>query len=159
MLTTDTSVSSAAMRVGYQTSCVALLFWVGCAGELENPERFALVQCDDPVEFVAATCVNANCHMAATGTVDLMASDPAMVLVDQEPPLCLGQKYIDSANPAASFILNKLTATPACGAQMPFLGRPLNAAQQACVASYVNLILGISPDAGVDAAVDAAANP
>lgn len=142
------------MRVGHQASWVALLLWVGCAGELENPERFAGAQCDDPVAFVAASCVNAGCHTAGTGTVDLMASDPAMVLVDVEAPSCVGQKYIDSANPAASFILNKLTATPVCGQPMPFLGEPLNAAQQACVGAYVNLVLGISPDAGMAGATN-----
>lgn len=156
------------MRVGSHILAVVLCAAgqvLGCAGDLQQPERFALGEADcanDPVGFVRQTCTDATCHQPdnTQQTVDLVSPGYRARLVDVRPSLCTSQLLIDSANPANSFLLDKLNTRPTCGAQMPFFRPPLSSRQRACVATFVDLVLSGAADAdgGIDAGVDAGAD-
>jgi hypothetical protein len=80
--------------------------------------------CDAPtlVFQVADTqggCNGSTCH-AGIFPPDLILEGVAGRLRDAPAALCPQVKYIDSANIENSLILTKLTATPTCGAPMPF---------------------------------------
>lgn len=150
-------------------ACVLVLsLLAGCAGELERPERFALGgPCDDPLAFVHESCTDnaAGCHVPGNqlGTVDLLSPGIAERLLDKPPGLaCEGQVLIDSNDPTASFILDKLKPMPRCGGQMPFFRAPLSERNVACVKAFVDQVVDgtIETDASVepsaDASVDAA---
>jgi hypothetical protein len=60
---------------------------------------------------------------------------------------CASEKYIDSANPANSYMLKKIneampmcTATGTASLQMPFGLPPLDATKKACVTDWVNAV-------------------
>lgn len=131
-----------------------------CAGELEHPERFALgVPCEDPAAFVRDTCGMEGCHVPGNllGTVDLVSPGVAERLIDQDTLMCEGELLVDSNDPARSFLLDKMNAIPRCGAQMPFLGVPLNARERACVTAFVEQLVPTVP--GSDAStMDASAD-
>jgi len=116
----------------------------GCAGKLEDPQRFAAANCDDPTAFVAASCGVDGCHVAGNllNIVDLNSPGLAARLVNQPPLMCAnGGSLIDSADRTQSFLLDKLATVPKCGESMPFLRPPLSASEKACVAKFVDQML------------------
>lgn len=125
-------------------STLSSAFAAGCAGKLEDPQRFATNACDDPPAYVAATCGIPGCHVAGNllNTVDLVSPGLSSRLVDQSTAMCPdGGVLIDSADRTQSLLLDKLNPTPKCGEPMPFLRPPLSASDKACVAKFVDQML------------------
>jgi hypothetical protein len=132
----------------------ALVFTVllaGCAGELENPERFA--NCPPGfVEQLFQTRCAGMCHDADTpeAGLDLVSADVQARLIDvpSGTPFCEGRVMIDStapADPNVHLIIDKLQETPSCGSRMPFGAEALTTAEIECVRRWVDETLGVSP--------------
>lgn len=114
-----------------------------------------------------ATIINANgtgckaCHGTAVklaGTLDLETPGYTARLKDKPAehagvtagsPCPMGDKLIDSANPAESWLLKKVTNMQGtCGTVMPLSGA-LSATDQMCFTTYVNCVAGgATPAAG-----------
>ena len=107
-----------------------------------------------------ASCASLGCHNAP-GTIapqaglDLASPNVAARLVDQpashvgaspDTGCVTGQKLIDRATPAASWLMLKLT-TPSsaltCGSPMP-IGLPLKADELKCIQDYINAVAAAS---------------
>jgi len=123
-----------------------LLASSGCAGDLENPERFldggqqssTCVGVDVVVDILEASCAASGCHAAYAPNVapDLASPGIAARLVDVTSQGCADQVLIDSANPQGSYFLEKLRPDPSCGIQMP-LGGTLSEDDIDCVEQWV----------------------
>jgi hypothetical protein len=120
------------------------LLLAGCPGSLQDPDRFrgegGTGTCDVEQLFMD-TCTGTGCHGAGTPAagVDLVTAGVAARLVDAPASTtCPGRVEIDSADPANSLILEKVSeAMPSCGAAMPFLGEMLTPEEIACVEEWV----------------------
>jgi hypothetical protein len=123
----------------------------GCAGELENPERFA--NCPPGfVEQLFQTRCAGMCHDADTpeAGLDLVSADVQARLIDvpSGTPFCEGRVMIDStvpADPNVHLIIDKLQETPSCGSRMPFGAEALTTSEIECVRRWVDESLGVSP--------------
>jgi hypothetical protein len=116
----------------------------GCPGKLDDPGRFSLsfTQCEANVNTLfAKTCAVSGCHSAADRTQNLDLESPnvasRLVGVSSTGIGCTGV-LVDPKNPAQSFFYQKLTASPPCGSQMPFLGRPLGATELQCMQIWLS---------------------
>lgn len=128
--------------------CVAL---AGCAAPLEDPERFtggsvggpdaapAPQDCADDIEteVLAVQCTGVVCHSAANPAAELDLESPNLAarVVGVASSTCDGHVLVDPDDVDASFLLNKLTAQPACGDRMP-LGGALPDDVQACIRAW-----------------------
>lgn len=120
----------------------------GCAGELENPERFdstdAQVDVCESIDVVtdilgSDTCSNAGCHDAdnPSAGLDLLSPGLAQRLVNVASQGCSDRVLVDMAAPQASYLLESLKPAPGCGSQMPF-GRPaLSGEEIECVRLWI----------------------
>jgi hypothetical protein len=133
------------------------LLWLvlmGCADAAKmRPVVHLDAGCENPSQFVAWTCGAEDCHEPSNpaGVADFVSPGVAERLIDQPPMDCAGHLLIDSAHPAASLLLNKITGNPVCGMQMPFMRPALTAAEAACVTAFVDELLSARPhdvDAG-----------
>ncbi|MBL4632435.1 MAG: hypothetical protein JKY56_01110 [Kofleriaceae bacterium] len=120
---------------------VALLLLTGCAGEFDNPEEYRAAKnhtCADTLTLLETTCGTVGCHSSMGGAagVDLQSSDIVGRLAEQASS-CGELVIIDSANPRASLLLNKLGATPTCGQTMPLGGTALTAVEIACIEDFL----------------------
>jgi len=109
--------------------------------------------CDAPtlvfnVPDTMGGCQGALCHQNVFPP-ELHTPGVAARLLDINAALCPNTvtpipKYIDSANPANSFILNKVQAAmPTCGAPMPYMpNTALSAEKLACLVEWVNSVAG-----------------
>lgn len=102
--------------------------------------------CDAPtmvfnVPDTQGGCQGSACHMGLFPP-ELHTPGVAARLKDVPSGLgCTNQVYIDSANPANSFILNKVQqAMPACAARMPFNLPELSADKLQCLVEWVNSV-------------------
>ena len=133
--------------------CIALLaLLAGCAGTLEDPERFitdaghavADAGCGDRVvaEIFPTSCGGASCHQGSqpSAGLDLVSPNVAARLVDVPGSSCGGRPLIDSANPVDSALLDRLLPEPECGLRMPRALPPLSAEDTACVAQWVQAV-------------------
>ncbi len=127
------------------TSRTALIFasltLVGCAAELREPERFSNVDsCGNVEELLENECGGAGCHASETpaAALDLVSAGVFGRLVDEVgTDNCGNALLVDSGNISGSLLLDKLSAQPSCGAQMP-LGRPaLSQTEVDCIESYL----------------------
>lgn len=115
----------------------------GCAGELENPERFA----DCPPGFVeelfAEKC-GGDCHGAAEpeAGLDLVSPGAGARLVGQASvqEACEGLVIVDPSGDN-SLLVDKLGDAPPCGARMPFGATKLDAAEVECVRRWVDEVV------------------
>ncbi|MBN8232495.1 hypothetical protein JYK02_33765 [Corallococcus macrosporus] len=113
----------------------------GCAGGLDEPERFTGASSCAP-GTTASSIIQAQCYSchstetkASGGGFDLQAAGlPGRLYTTNAT--CNSQPLADSANPSQSFFLKKLTPSPGCGGQMP-LGGSLNAADTACLTEWL----------------------
>jgi len=120
----------------------AILF-LGCPGELENPERFldgGIPQsCPDiPSEIFAKRCAGSICHEGANAAagLDLVAPNLESRLVDVKAQACPGL-LVDPMLPEASLIYQKLLPLPDCGSPMP-IGKPaLSSFEVECVREWI----------------------
>jgi hypothetical protein len=135
-------------RLGPPLAALAALA-VGCAGELENPERFATCPPGYVEQLFQQRCAG-TCHAGASpeAGLDLSRPDPAaMIGLASTTSFCEGQPLIDPAatDPAAHLLLDKLEDQPGCGARMPFGREALTATERECVRRWVDDALGVSP--------------
>lgn len=128
--------------VGLAGACLS-----ACAGGLENPSRFldggGAASCTPGLDVVtdilaSATCSGPGCHAAEAPNVapDLISPGVADRLVNVATAGCTDRFLVDSANPAASYLLESLKPAPGCGSQMP-IGGVLTAEEIACVEEWV----------------------
>lgn len=134
-----------AARRPYRAMLVAaalLATTAGCAGGLDDPDRFTGGTSSCAPGTTATSILQAQCYAChstetkATGAnLDLqMAGLPGRLYTTNAA--CNTKPLADSANPSQSFFLKKLTATPECGARMP-QGGALNAADTACLTEWL----------------------
>jgi hypothetical protein len=127
---------------------------VGCAGELDNPERFAFLAGDGgggashsaPPACVTALfeerCNSSVCHGDGAMMVDLISGGVQDRLIDQQSSdkgECGGRVLVSSTG-ETSLLMEKLT-NPTCGQKMPVVG---NTTQEelACVQAWVDSVSG-----------------
>ncbi|WP_223631712.1 hypothetical protein [Corallococcus sp. EGB] len=115
----------------------------GCAGGLDDPERFTGGTTSSCAPGTTASSILQSqcysCHSTetkATGAnLDLQASGlPGRLYTTNAT--CNTKPLADSANPSQSFFLKKLTANPECGVRMP-QGGALSAADTACLTEWL----------------------
>jgi hypothetical protein len=121
----------------------AAILFLGCPGELENPERFidpnAPQACPDIVqELFVMRCAGSICHEGAEAAagLDLIAPNVESRLIDVKGRDCSGL-LVDPVLPEASLLYQKLLPLPDCGSPMP-LGTPaLNGFELECVREWI----------------------
>lgn len=122
----------------------ALTTTAGCAGSLDDPERFTDggAQSACPPGTTATSILQTQClacHSTASrqGDLDLEAPGLPGRLYTTNSVQCGDERPLaDSNNPANSYFLNKLSPDPACGVRMP-QGGQLSQAQVACLAEWL----------------------
>ena len=153
---------------------VALAFsalGAGCAGTLEDPERFASptgggvapdglprdpTRCPDvAVTVFGARCVNAGCHNADDRTqgLDLQSPDVGTRLMGKRASGGAGF-LIDPEGAAKSVLYRKLTKNPPFGARMPLSGT-LDDGTVACVLAWIDHEVNGDPQGDAGASNDA----
>ncbi|NOJ93568.1 hypothetical protein HMI51_11565 [Corallococcus coralloides] len=145
----DLSANPTAARRPYRAplatlfAAALLATTAGCAGGLDDPDRFTGGTSSCAPGTTGASVIQAQClschstdaNGSAGGGLDLQASGlPGRLYTTNSA--CNTAPLADSANPSQSFFLKKLTASPGCGARMP-LGASLSAADTACVTDWL----------------------
>jgi hypothetical protein len=128
---------------------------IGCAGELENPERFTnprLVsnECNMDViaDVIEPRCGASGCH-SASDSVDLVSDDASRLLsITSTATGCEGAPMIDPQDPTASLIYHKLFPDPSCGLQMPFGADELSDQEKTCILDWVTEVGRMAPMGG-----------
>ena len=126
-------------------ACLAVtVLAAGCAGELEQPERFA--ECPDGyVEFIFHEVCGGACHgdQLPEAGLDLSSNGVAVRVLgtpSQTGGPCAGKLLVDPDapdDPSAHLLLDKLLEEPSCGAPMPPEGDLLNRDQRECVRRWI----------------------
>jgi hypothetical protein len=130
-------------------------YW-GCAGDLQNPERFGFLldgatkenanqgEIPAPPECLTslfeARCGTTGCHAKDSPQIDLVSPGVADRLVDKSSTssMCKDRPFVPTDG-EESLLLRKLEVGPPCGLRMP-LGEPLVAADMACVSGWVKAV-------------------
>ncbi|WP_147451598.1 hypothetical protein [Corallococcus llansteffanensis] len=116
---------------------------VGCAGGLDDPERFtggttgSCAPGTTASSVLQAQCFA--CHSTDSKSIgaglDLQAAGlPGRLYTTTAA--CSPMPIADSANPSESFFLKKLTDSPGCGVKMP-QGGSLSTADTACLTEWL----------------------
>jgi len=87
-----------------------------------------------------ASCDGANCHGAGSGLGNFAESEEdAKSFIGVEGTVTCGGKgpLIDPDNPSASILVQKVTPTKPCGAQMPLTGDKLTDDQISCLQEWI----------------------
>jgi hypothetical protein len=132
-------------------ACALVVAAAACAGELEQPERFASCPPGFVEQLFSARCAG-ECHAggdAAEAALDLVAPGVEARLIGEPSatPFCDGRLLVepDATHPGAHLLLDKLAERPSCGARMPFGGEALTASEVECVRRWIDEALGRSP--------------
>lgn len=120
--------------------------------DVGSDEDGGVAACDVPhTIFVRNGCTSGPCHhtpnrfQASTANLDLMSPCVADRLVNAPSTTCNALPLINAANPAQSFLLNKLESdTPTCGQRMPLSTTPLPPDQLRCVNAWVEAVVKAS---------------
>lgn len=122
---------------------VVLALVAGCAGELENPERFAECAPGFVEQLFMEKCAG-DCHAGVDpeAGLDLVAPGMAQRLMGRASAqeACEGLVIVDPAG-GDSLIVDKLSDSPPCGARMPFGQSKLSAAELECVRRWVDEVV------------------
>ena len=107
----------------------------GCPGNLDRPERFFMDagDCSDVEKLIfIPTCGGAGCHESpgAANNLDLVTPGAAG-RIKAAVSTCQGK-------PMASFLLEKVKASPSCGASMPLGSDPLGPNELKCLEGYLS---------------------
>jgi hypothetical protein len=90
-------------------------------------------------------CQGATCHNNVFPP-ELHSPGVADRLLNVTSTLCSPALFIDPANPANSYILNKVTENPTCGERMPYMPNgPLAADKLQCLTEWVNSVAAGAP--------------
>jgi hypothetical protein len=103
----------------------------GGSGSVSSCDGFAIL---------AANCGTSGCHGEGSNLEDFAASESAArAFIGQPGTLaCSGQgDVIDTADPAESLLIRKLSADAPCGQQMPISGAPLTASEVDCLEDWI----------------------
>jgi hypothetical protein len=142
-----------------------LLLLAGCPGNLEDPQRFegAATDTGPAVPSCLTTIFNGRCGTsvchsgsAPGGDLDLLSPGVASRLINVTADhaqvdmdggtTCVSDKYVDTQNPAASWLLLKLNGGQGtCGLAMPETPPSLTTTQLQCVSDWIN---SVAADAG-----------
>ncbi len=121
----------------------AVAVGVGCAGELEHPERFA----DCPPGFVEQLFMErcaGECHAGAEpeAGLDLVTPGAAqrVLAAPSTQETCEGLVLVDPTG-ENSLLVEKLGVAPPCGARMPFGEAGLDPAEIECVRRWVDEVV------------------
>ena len=97
------------------------------------------------VKIFKDTCGTVGCHAAKQPQVDLVSAGVTSRLVDKKSAsaTCKDRVFI-ATDGKPSLLLQKLTATPPCGAKMPLVGM-LTMANQDCLDQWVMSLGGTVP--------------
>lgn len=125
---------------------LVVILAAGCAGELENPERF--VECAPGyVEQLFATQCAGVCHSGTAPEAGLDLVSPGvearLIAAPSQTPFCEGRVMIDpeAADSDEHLLVDKLLESPSCGSRMPFNAEPLSAADVECVRRWIDDVL------------------
>jgi hypothetical protein len=129
--------------------CVLVALLCGCAGALEDPERFGSAAELDATcsakEMLKVSCAGSACHdsQGPAAGLDLASEGLEGRLVNQSGKGCAQDLLIDTANADSSLLLRKVDPNlTSCGLKMP-LGKPaLTTAELACLAQWVRETAG-----------------
>lgn len=122
----------------------ALLALAGCAGELENPERFTDCPPGQVEQMFQAKCAGANgtgCHSASMPDADLdlvSAGVGERVKGLTSTSMCEGRALVEADPGAQHLMLEKVEDDPTCGSRMPFGEQALSAKEIECVRRWVD---------------------
>lgn len=124
---------------------LVLSFAVGCAGTDAGPAPCP-VSVEDETHPFRTSCVSGTCHdpQKPAGALDLLSPNPEdrMIGIASAHPFCKHRLLIDPANPASSFLLEKISRSdPECGGRMPFGPAPLTEASVACLQKWITTVL------------------
>ncbi len=127
----------------FALAAASCLLFMGCPGELEDPERFldgGIPQsCPDiPNGLFVKSCAGSICHEGANAAagLDLIAPNVESRLVDIPGRDCPGL-LVDPVLPETSLLYQKLLPLPGCGSPMP-IGKPqLNGFELECVREWI----------------------
>lgn len=130
----------------------AMALAAGCAGELEDPGRFANCPPGYVEQLFQTRCAGA-CHDADTpeAGLDLVSADvqARLISVPSTTMFCEGRVMIEpeAADPMEHLIIDKLQERPTCGSRMPFGQEGLSPSEIECVRRWVDEALGaeVSP--------------
>jgi hypothetical protein len=137
-----------------------------CAGELDQPQRFAAavqkytgggggggsgasaVPPACVLQVFKVSCGLAACHARGAAQIDLVSNGVTGRLLAQESrsAICKGRIYM-ATDGTSSLLLDKLTGSPPCGARMP-LGGMISPTDAQCLAAWVSSFGGAELDAG-----------
>ena len=140
-------------RTVMPTICIlgAAILFLGCPGELENPERFldgGIPQsCPDiPNELFVKRCAGSICHEGANPAagLDLISPNVESRLVDVQARDCKGL-LVDPVLPEASLMYEKLLPLPACGSPMPIGKAALSSFELECVREWIATRMPTNP--------------
>lgn len=106
----------------------------GCPGNLDRPERFFMDagDCSDVQKTIfTPTCGGAGCHEnpGAASNLDLVSAGVATRL-KAGTSTC-------QTKPIATYLLEKVKASPSCGARMPLGSDPLGPNELKCLEGYL----------------------
>ena len=128
------------MRPGVAAMAAML---AACAGDLENPERFA----DCPPGFVEQLFMEkcaGECHAGAEPEAGLDLVTPGagqrLMGAPSVQEACEGLSIVDPGG-ENSLLVDKLSDSPPCGARMPFGQTKLDAAEVECVRRWVDEVV------------------
>jgi hypothetical protein len=129
--------------------CAAALA-AGCAGELEEPERFASCPPGYVEQLFADKC-GGMCHAGTTpeAGLDLVSPGVEARLIGEtsQTEFCDGRSLVvpEATTSLEHLLVDKLSETPSCGARMPFGREALSANQIECVRRWVDDAIGVEP--------------
>lgn len=105
--------------------------------------------CSTWATVLAQRCAGSGCHGATNPAagLDLASAGVAARLVGQTSAACPGQVLVVAGDPQASYLLDKLGSSPACGKQMPMSGA-LPADEYNCVSTWIGSLSDTTPGGG-----------
>jgi hypothetical protein len=111
----------------------------GCAGELENPERFAECPPGFVEQVLQQRCGNCHSGGAPEAALDLAAPDVGtrVMGVVSSSMLCSGRVLVDPAG-VDHLLIEKIEDQPSCGGRMPFGLPALPPTEVECVRRWVD---------------------
>ncbi len=132
-------------------AAASCLLFLGCPGELEDPERFVDGGfprfCPDiPKVLFVQRCAGSICHEGANAAagLDLIAPNVEGRLVDIPGRDCPGL-LVDPVLPETSLLYQKLLPLPNCGSPMP-IGKPvLDGFELECVREWISTRMPAAP--------------
>jgi hypothetical protein len=140
------------VRAGWRCLLVIVGCW-GCAGDLENPERFGFlldggtkmnaqggIPAPPPclTSLFETRCGTPGCHVAnSTIQIDLVSPKVEERLLDKKPNgLSCKVGLLVATDGTDSLLLQKVQGSPPCGSAMPLNGK-LSADELKCVSDWV----------------------